>query len=93
MLDEAILETVIGDDGESAARPEHANRRQESLLERTHFIVDGESKCLEDQGCGIVFSTATDTEFSDESDEIARRHEWGGVTPCDDGAGEPPRPR
>ena len=52
-LDDAVLERVVPEDDEPAARPQEVNRGGQPVLECIKLLVDGDSECLEDTGRGV----------------------------------------
>ena len=49
-LDDPVLERVVAQDHEAAARPEQVERRGETRLERVELLVDRDPQGLEDAG-------------------------------------------
>ena len=49
-LDDPVLERVVAEDDEAAARPEQVEGGGEALLERVELLVDGDPQRLEDAG-------------------------------------------
>ena len=77
MLDEAVFETVEGDDGEASADAKGVRCDDEEALELTELVVDGYPQGLEDAGSGVDAPAAGDGVGDEVRVEFSLRgREW-----------------
>src|SRR4029078_2474049 len=91
-LDDSILEGVIAEDDEPAARPQEVDRGGKPVLECIQLFVDGDPQCLKDAGRGMnpaAPTRRTRRDALDERGELLRGRDGRGSPARDDRPADP----